>query len=138
MVISYICLPFVSHHGTQIFQCISDAIKYVFRFGGYKIINYVDDFHVVGTPRHIHNAFDCLHSVLNALGLSISEKKLVHTEMQAACLVVLNEYKKGTISVPEEKMAQIVQLVTSWEAKVHCSRCHCNHPSVNYYISINV
>ena len=60
--------------------------------------------------------------MLNTLGLSISDRKLVHPGTQAICLGVLIDSEKGTIFIPEEKMAQIVQLVASWSAKTHRSR----------------
>ena len=77
-------------------------------------MNYVDDFWGVGTPRHARDAFDCLYTLLNTLGLSISKNKLVTPGTQAICLGVLIDSAKGTISIPEEKMTQIVQLVDSW------------------------
>ena len=116
------CVPFRSRHGTQIFQRVSDAVRYVVRCHGYKIINYVDDFLGVGTPRQARDAFACLYSVLNALGLSISDRKLVRPGTQAICLGVLIDSEKGTMSIPQEKMAQIVQLVASWGVRTHCSR----------------
>ena len=85
-------------------------------------MNYVDDFFGVGTPCHARDAFDCLYTVLTALGLSISKKKLVRPGTQAICLGVLIDSQKGTISIPEEKMTQIIQLVDSWSAKNYCSK----------------
>ena len=111
------CVPFGSRHGTQIFQRVSDAIRYVIRCHGYKIMNYVDDFFGVGTPCHARDAFDCLYTVLNALGLSISKKKLVRPGTQAICLGILIDSEKGTISISEEKITQIIHLVDSWSAK---------------------
>ena len=96
------CLPFGSCHGMQIFQRVSDAVRYVVCTCGYKIINYVDDFCGMGTPCHAHDTYDCLYSVLNALGLSFSAKKLVCPGMQAVCL--------GTVSIPEEKWSRL----SSW------------------------
>ena len=116
------CVPFGSRHGTQIFQRVSDAVRYVVRRHGYKIMNYVDDFFGVGTPRHARDAFDCLYTVLNALGLSISKKKLVRPGTQAICLGVLIDSEKGTISIPEEKMRQIIDLVNSWGVKKSCTK----------------
>ena len=116
------CLPFGSRHGTQIFQHVSDTVRYVVRTRGYKIINYVDGFCGVGTPCHAHDAYDCLYSVLNALGLSISAKKLVPPGTQVVCLGILIDSETGTVSIPEEKMVKIIQLVASWEAKNHCTK----------------
>ena len=61
-----------------------------------------------------------MNNVLNAVGLSISERKLVCPDRQAVCLGILIDSKRGTLSIPEQKMAQIVQLVKLWSAKTHC------------------
>ena len=73
-------------------------------------------------PRHACDAYDCLYSVLNTLGLAISAKKLVHPGTQAVCLGVLIDSETGTVSIPEEKMVKIIQLVASWEGKTHCTK----------------
>ena len=65
------CLPFGSRHGTQNYQCISDAVRYVMRQRGHRILNYVDDFLGVGTPRDARIAFSSLYSALEQLGLTI-------------------------------------------------------------------
>ena len=44
------CLPFGTRHGTQIFQRLSDAVRFIMRRDGYDVINYVDDFVGFGTP----------------------------------------------------------------------------------------
>ena len=43
------CLPFGNRHGTQIFQRISDAVRYVMRQKGFRVLNYMDDFVGVAT-----------------------------------------------------------------------------------------
>ena len=47
------CLPFGSRHGTQIFQRISDAVRFIMRRDGYDVINYVDDFVGVASPKNL-------------------------------------------------------------------------------------
>ena len=42
------CVPFGMRHGTQIFQCVSDAVRYMMRRRGHTVLNYVDDFLGVG------------------------------------------------------------------------------------------
>ena len=38
------CLPFGMRHGSQIFQRLSDAVRYVMRQKGFCIIDYIDDY----------------------------------------------------------------------------------------------
>ena len=42
------CVPFGMRHGTQIFQRVSDAVRYMMRRRGHTVLNYVDDFLGVG------------------------------------------------------------------------------------------
>ena len=72
------CLPFGGRHGTQIFQRISDAIRFGMRQKGYTVINYVDDFVRVGTPSVASASYQCLLELLRRLGLDISQKSYVH------------------------------------------------------------
>ena len=85
-------------------------------------MNYVDDFFGVGTPRDARDAYDALYVVLQKLGLTISAKKLVPPGTKAVCLGVAFDTEKGEISIPEEKMAKIVEMVEEWQAKKSCSR----------------
>ena len=105
------CLPFGSRHGSQNFQCVSDAVSYMMRSHGYFIINYIDDFIGVGTPDIAHASFEFLCNLLERLGLTISVKKLCPPAQQAVCLGVLVDTAKGTISIPAEKLTQITDNV---------------------------
>ena len=57
------CLPFGKRHGSQIFQCLSDAVRYMMRQKGFHIIDYIDDYELVyssfGDGQHFvgHKAF---------------------------------------------------------------------------------
>ena len=46
------CVQFGSRHGTQIFQWISDAVRYIVHSRMYQVMNYVDEFLGVGTASH--------------------------------------------------------------------------------------
>ena len=48
------CLPFGSHHRTQIFQHLSDAVCHFMCRDGYVILNYIDDFIGVGVLSVVH------------------------------------------------------------------------------------
>ena len=54
------CLLFGSRHGTQIFQCLSDAILHMMRRQGFDVINYIDDFIGVGTPSAARRLYDTI------------------------------------------------------------------------------
>ena len=116
------CLPFGSRHGSQNFQRISDAVHYVLRCHGYCVTNYIDDFVGYGTPDVVRHSYDCLRNVLERLGLTISEKKLVPPSTKAVCLGILIDTIKGTVSIPDEKFCQIIQTVIDCQDKDRCSK----------------
>ena len=116
------CIPFGSRHGSQNFQRVSDAIRYALRCHGYRVINYIDDFVGYGTPDVARRSHNCLRNVIERLGLTISEKKLVPPTTSAVCLGVLIDTVTGTVAIPDDKMRQIRQSVTEWQTKKICSK----------------
>ena len=116
------CLPFRSRHGSQNFQCVSESIHYMMRLRQFCIINYIDDFVGIGVPDVVARSFACLHALLECLGLTISKKKLIPPTTEAVCLGMLVNTVAGTISIPEEKLTQIVATVTEWKTKVKCTK----------------
>ena len=96
-------LPFETRHGCQFFQRTNDAFRYIMNCRGYTIINYIEDF------------FGC------GLGLTISERKLVHPSTRAICLGIMVDTVTGMLSIPDEKLAQIKHQVEQWSNKTHCS-----------------
>ena len=90
---------------------------------GYHVINYIDDFIGYGTPDVARRSYDCLRNVIECLGLTISEKKLVAPTTSAVCLGVLIDTVKRTVAIPDEKMRQIRESVIDWQNKATCSKC---------------
>ena len=86
-------------------------------------MNYVNDFFGVGKPHDTRDMHDALYSVLETLGLTISAKILIATGTKFICLGIVFDSEKGKISIPEEKMTQIIQNVEAWKSKSYCSRC---------------
>ena len=116
------CLPFGSRHGSQFFQRTSDAIRYIMRNRGFDIINYIDDFLGFGTPTVAKNAFNTLHDLMSQLGLAISQKKLVPPTTKAICLGIQIDTVAGTVSIPQDKLQQVKNVVTEWKTKKVCSK----------------
>ena len=115
------CLPFGARHGTQIFQRISDAVRYGLRQRGHCVINYVDDFVGVGTPSVASASYDCLLELLRRLGLDVSKKKLCPPSTKAVCLGVEIDTVACTISVPPDKLQRIRHMVDAWGNRRFCS-----------------
>ena len=116
------CLPFGARHGSQFFQRVSDTVRYIMRQRGFDVVNYIDDFLGFGTPSVAQASFDTLRGVMESLGLTISQKKLVRPATQAVCLGVLINTETGTISIPEDKLRDVRSMVDAWSAKKHCTK----------------
>ena len=51
------CVAFGTRHGSQIFQRCSDAVRFIMRKMGHKIIGYIDDYVGFGVPRRHLTAY---------------------------------------------------------------------------------
>ena len=116
------CLPFGSRHGSQFFQRVSDALRYVMRREGFSVINYIDDFLGYGTPSIARASFDTLLEKMRHLGLDVSEKKLVQPCTRAVCLGILVDTIQGTVAIPQEKLDAIRATVSQWKSKNYCTK----------------
>ena len=59
---------------------------------------------------------------MQKLGLSISKKKLVYPGTQAVCLGVLVDTVKSTVSIRDEKLMQVKEVVNTWSSKAYCTK----------------
>ena len=116
------CLPFGTRHGSQIFQHLSDAVRHIMRQKGFCVIDYIDDYVGLGIPDIAHASYDCLFHLMKGLGLTISDKKLVAPSTKVVCLGVLINTEEGTVSIPPEKLRQIIDTVRQWLTKVSCTK----------------
>ena len=116
------CLPFGTHHGSQIFQCLNNAVHYIVRQRGLCVINYIDDFVGMGILDVARVFFASLFKLMNDLGLTISDNKLVPPSTQVVCLGVLIDTENGTGSIPPEKLDQINDMVHQWMQKDTCTK----------------
>ena len=116
------CLPFGFRHGSGIFQRLSDAIRFIMASRGYDVINYIDDVIGFGTISTAKASFDTLQDLLQKLGFDISIKKLVEPTTKVTCLGVEVNTEEFTISVPHEKLANIMSMCNKWSRKSHCTK----------------
>ena len=116
------CLPFGSRHGTQIFQHLSDAVRYMMRREGFDVVNYIDDFVGVDVLSVARCSYDRLCEILSGLGLDISVKKLVAPCTKVTCLGVDIDTVEKTIAIPEDKMRRIEAMLQEWKSKAFASR----------------
>ena len=116
------CLPFGTRHGSQIFQRISDAVRFLMHQAGFCIIDYIDDYIGIGVESIAQRSFDHLLTLMKHLGLSVSQKKLVSPSTKVVCLGVLIDTVAGTVAIPPEKLRQINDTVKEWLEKRSCTK----------------
>ena len=68
-------------------------------------------------------SYQCLLDLLRRLGLDISQKKLCPPSTKAICLDIEVDTIRRTISVPDEKLRRICQMVDDWDNRRFCSVC---------------
>ena len=108
------CLPFRYRNGSEIFQRLSDAIRFIRKNIGYKVINYIDD--VIGfcTIFTADPSYHTLVHLLKKLGLDVSIKKLIQPCTKATCLGVEVDTTNFTVAVPPEKLVTIQNICAQW------------------------
>ena len=116
------CLPFGYRHGSAIFQRISDSIRYIMAESGYSLTNYIDDLVGNATVSQTEPAFQKLKNLLQELGLTISETKLVAPTTKCVCLGIEVDTVNSTLSIPQQKLAEILTVCQQWENKNKCTR----------------
>ena len=116
------CVPFGYRHGSAIFQRLTDAIRYIMATKNYHITNYIDDLVGNATVSKANAAFECLCDLLVDLGFEVSKKKLVRPATTCICLGVEINTREFTVSIPEEKLREIINLCKSWLGKQTCTK----------------
>ena len=89
---------------------------------GHYILDYIDDYLIFGNEADCKRAFDRLTSLLQELGLTISVHKNVLPSQQVICLGILVDTKNFTLSVPSDRLSDIVTLLDLWSAKTSCTK----------------
>ena len=115
-------LVFGYKRGSDLFQRLSDSIRYIMASEGFYILNYLDDHLIFGPKDKCQKGFNRLTNLLKELGLTINEKKNVTPATKVVCLGVMVDTTDFTVSVPEEKLASIKILLRNWSDTKSCSK----------------
>ena len=114
-------ITFEFRHGSLICQCCTDTICYIMAQHGFPLLfNYIDDLIYTGIPSEMDASFQFLKSLLAELGLEISIEKLVPPSTPVPVLGILIDSAQKRISIPPEKLAEIIELRADWETKKYC------------------
>ena len=110
------CILFGARHGSQIFQRLSNGVRFMMRQKGCTIIDDIDDYVGVGILSVAMASYAAFIELMNDLGLTISQKKLVSPSTQVTCLGVLIDTVNGTVSIPPDKLLDVTDTVRQWLA----------------------
>ena len=86
------------------------------------LFNYIDDLIYTGLPSQIQPSYQFLLQLLQELGLEISQKKLVPPDTVVTCLGIQIDTVNRTLSIPQQKLKEIVNLCNNWVTKTYCSK----------------
>ena len=103
-------------------KCL-DAMHYIMtKHGDKSLLNYIDDLLCFDLPSSIEPANDFLLKLLDGLGLDISTKKLHPPDTVVTCLGIQCDTVRRTMSIPNEKLQDIITICHSWSNKQVCTK----------------
>ena len=113
-----VCPPFGLRSSALFMQRTSEAISYVHRKAGYISRPYLDDFGgAEATRAEAHRALTSLQAILNDLGVREAVHKVCGPAQRMIWLGLLYDTLEMTISIPPEKMEEIMCLIEQWSGK---------------------
>ena len=116
------CLPFGFRHGSALFQRLSNAVRFIMAQKGFSVTNYIDDIIGHSVISKSDESFHTLRALLLELGFDISEKKVVQPATRVTCLGVDIDTEQFTVSIPPEKVAEILKECSAWAKKQECTK----------------
>ena len=84
------------------------------------ILNYIDDLIHVGLPSNINQSYQVLLTLLADLDLQIKNSKLA-TVTEVVCLIIFINTVSKTMSIPQDKLLEIMTLSKNLEHKTVCT-----------------
>lgn len=111
-------IPFGYRHGSACMQRLTDSLRWIMHKKGFFVMNYIDDLIGCDEPSLAIQGFEYLKSLIPKLGLTISSSKLYVPQNSIPCLGIDVDISSGVISIPSEKLEEIVQTCQAWQNKV--------------------
>ena len=111
-------VPFGYRHGSVCMQRVTDSIRIIMHKKGFFITNYIDDLIGCDEPQVAIVAFQFLKKLIVDLGLVISESKLFQPQKCIPCLGINVDIETGIISIPDDKLNEIISLCKAWSSKI--------------------
>lgn len=89
-----------------------------------SILHYLDDFLIVGAPGSLgcaHSLASLLHT-FERLGVSVAMHKLEGPATNTTFLGIQIDTRAMQLSLPQEKLVALRELITSWKGRRSCTR----------------
>ena len=115
-------LPMGLRSSCQACQRVTNAVAYAFGELGFGLVNYIDDLAGAESQDRAEEAFASLGSLLDDLGLGESLNKACSPSTAMSFLGIQFDTVSGTLSIPQDKLQEICDLLKEWLGKVSASR----------------
>ena len=118
-------LPFCLRSAPKLFSAFADALALVLHVRGVAWqLHYLDDFLFMGPPGNLScaRALQITLDTCSQLGVSVATHKTEGTVSRLTFLGIQIDTQETTLSLPEEKHTQILDLVLSWRSKQTASK----------------
>ena len=118
-------LPFGLRSAPKVFNSIADALEWIVRArGAERTHHYLDDFIVVGAPRSGECAasLEILLETCKELGIPVAQHKCMGPTTYLVFLGILIDTQKMEISLPEQKLARLKEIIVTWRDRKDCTK----------------
>ena len=115
-------LTMVLRYAAYMCMRTTSAIAYICKDIGIDILNYLDDLAGCESPEKSWDAFNNLRHILDRCGFEESVEKACQPNTKIIFVGILLDAKNLTISIDEQRLAEISQLVLDWLTKQVCNK----------------
>ena len=115
-------LIFGAMNGTMIFQRISDAIRYILAQENMPVWNYIDNIFAAWEEQGSGDKFKDMCKLIHDLGLLLNDKKVELPSSRMTIMGIQVDIPSKSISIPDEKMTEIVQACEEAYARATLSK----------------
>ena len=117
-------LPFGASSSPEIFHRLTQSVRRMMARRGFPdVVVYLDDFLVIGeNKQRCYEAFETLVALLEDLGFTISQHKLVRPTQRLTFLGVELDTTNCTMSLPSGKLDELLHLVTEFQSRKRATR----------------
>ena len=118
-------LPFGLRSAPYIFNCLSEAVEWIAKDRGVKVmLHYLDDFFVAGraASSECQCSLDTTKTVCKELNLPLAEEKQEGPSTQLNFLGVLLDSDRLEARLPPDKLQAIKEILRQWSQRQSCTK----------------